>query len=101
MGINLVVYRRRAGQIVDEVPFSSWDSGRYHGDREFAREVLLAESMTIAERSEGIDGEWYFRPRVAAAWKDWDAAFSCNHGRWAGLADLLESDPELWVYQSL
>lgn len=100
MGIHLVVYRLRNGRMVDEMRRADWDFTRHVGDREFAEEVLSDASKTDAVREAGEDGEWFFRPRDADAWKVWDAARHCNNGRWAALADLLASDPELYVYQS-
>lgn len=101
VGINLVVYRRRRGRIVSEASLEQWDWTRYVGDSEFAKDVLGDEVATIAEREDGYDGEWYYRPRDVARWKAWDAAYQYNNGRWSALADLLETDTELWVYQSV
>lgn len=100
MGLNLLVYRRKDGKFSREVTREQWDWSRHAGDREFAKEVLGDESATEAVREDGFDGEWYFRPRDASLWKKWDAGFEYNNGRWAALADLLASDPELFVYQS-
>ena len=100
MGLNLVVYRMRAGKVIHEARTDKWDWIRHAGDREFAKEVLGDPSKTDAVREDGYEGEWYFRPRDVDAWKAWDAAHEGNNGRWAALADLLASDPELYVYQS-
>lgn len=100
MGLNLTIYRRKDGRFRSEDHFSQWDWCKHSGDREFAAQVLADPSMTEGVREDGYEGEWYFRPRDVEAWKAWDAAFECNNGRWAGLADLLASDPDLFVYQS-
>lgn len=100
MGLNLCVYRFRDGKYVGSVD-DAWDSLRHVGDREFAKQVLNDETKTDSIRiGDPYDAEWYFRPKDVEAWKAWDAAFDCNHGRWSALADLLASDPELYVYQS-
>lgn len=101
MGLNLCVYRFKDGKRAGEATHEQWDSFRYAGDRDFATEVLANREVTLCERDPGDECMWLYRPKDIEAWKRWDAAFPCNNGRWAALADLLASDPELWVYQSL
>ena len=98
MGIHLCVVRVAGGEGFDEVPDSAWDSMRHTGDFEFAKIILCNPILT---RVETFYGDRYFRPLVPSAWKDWDAGFGCNAGRWAGLTDLLLSDAGLWVYVSV
>lgn len=101
MGLNLCVYRFKADKFSGEVGLDVWDSLRHVGDSDFAEQVLNnAEKSERVRIGDDYDAEWYARPKDIEAWKAWDAAFHCNHGRWAALADLLASDPELYVYQS-
>lgn len=99
MGLNLCVYRFKDGRFISD--HSGWDFSRHVGDREFAKQVLNdTEKSEQVRFGDPYDAEWYSRPKDVEAWKAWDAAFDCNHGRWSALADLLAADPELYVYQS-
>ena len=94
MGINICVVDRSTGK---EVPDVKWDWIRMVGDREFVREVLVDEAVTLEISDETT---WYYRPIDVEAWRAWDLAQPLNNGRWASLADLLVGDENLWIYVS-
>lgn len=97
MGVNICLYR------TDGTEHPEWDWGRYAGDSEIARYVTHLPSIL----RRGLDdkdpwGESHFRPAdfdawrtAAAAHKDWP-----NPGRFERLIDLLEKNPDCWVYLS-
>lgn len=98
MGLNICLARRTLSGTFEHSDPTDWDWTRYARDREFSSEVLTNDNITES-RFNGAD-QWYYRPKDVAAWKEWDARQPFNNGRWAGLADILERDPELWVYVS-
>lgn len=95
MGINIIV-----ADGYTEHP--EWDDARYAGDRDIA--VLVATLPHESRTRKGtldFEGEREYRPsdftawRIAAADREWP-----NPGRFEHLIDLLENDPEFWIYLS-
>jgi hypothetical protein len=94
MGINICVVNRRHQEHPD------WDWIRYAGDREFA--AMVGDLPKQEENwSSHPDFDWHMRPADFAAWRkaiadrEWP-----NPGRLEGLIDLLEREPDYWLYFS-
>lgn len=96
MGINICMVDG-AG---DRVP--EWDWIRYAGDRDFPQVVSGLEiEQAPASLCVRVD-DYLFRPKSISAWRariaevDWP-----NPGRFEHMLDLLEADPNRWLYYSL
>ncbi len=78
-----------------------WDAGKHGGDREAVQlmHTLPNEECDLAvhEVDRGID--LFYRPTDFAAWRaaQWP---DVNADRWRQLIDLLEADPDYWIYLS-
>lgn len=89
MGINISLYKGNR-----EHP--DWDSARYSGDRDFAG---MLDKLPHVRRGDEFEGEYLYRPSDFAAWRreiaarDWP-----NPGRFERMVDLLEQDPDYWIY---
>lgn len=94
MGVNICVQNRAYKEHPD------WDSMRYAGDKEFA--LMISEFPCVKENwSSQPDFEMYIRPADFSIWRkklaerEWP-----NPGRLEGLVDLLEREPDYWLYFS-
>ena len=86
--MNIMVFRIKDG---DFAGWADWDCAPHDGDKAFADSVLADDRKSVALSCCANEREVYYRPADAEAWR--------AHGeRWSKLADLLASDPELWVY---
>ena len=78
-----------------------WDDMKYGGDREAARLMnsLPIEECDLATIDVDRGINVFYRPTDFAAWRaaDWPAV---NPDRWRLLIDLLEADPDYWIYLS-
>ncbi len=95
MGINICVMRP---DHTGDHP--RWDWIRYAGDREFAR--LAASLPHDTKGPDGYGDDWIFiRPADFAAWRTAIAKVEWpNEGRYDELLDILEREPEYWIYFS-
>jgi hypothetical protein len=91
MGLNISLYRRPlGGKMVED---SAWDSAKLAGDRDFP---AVLYSVPYKEHPEDDELK---RPtdipacRAAIAARSWP-----NPGRFERMMDLLEADPDLWIY---
>lgn len=92
MGLNVIV------QTVDGLRHPSWDDGRYGGDREFAR-LIYAMPHENRDIGDPYDCEFVTRPTDFAALREHIP--NCeNPARWSTLLDILEHDPEWWLFFS-
>lgn len=95
MGLNICVY----GSGTDEHP--DWDWSAYSGDREFA--AMISKLPHKREnRLPEPDLELFYRPTDFAIWRKAIAAGNWDNGpdRYLALVDLLENNPECWIYLS-
>lgn len=94
MGLNIIVYRGDNLRVEHE----KWDTIRYAGDRDFV--AMLGKELPCIERKVGPepDFEWCSRPADFAEWRKVIASKTWpNPGRFEGLTDLLESEPDCWL----
>lgn len=100
MGINLLVYDEVSGR-----EYPGWDSLRYSGDGDIAK--LLSDLPSVSRN--GLrdhltlppDCEPHYRPTDFEAWRR--AASNRiwpNPGRFEALIDILEKNPNCWLYIS-
>lgn len=94
MGVNICVINRSYKEHPD------WDSGRFAGDKEFAS--MIGEFPRIEENWSGPpDIELYIRPADFAVWRaklaerEWPSP-----ERLERLVDVLEREPDYWLYFS-
>ena len=95
MGLNICIER-----LPDRQRHPSWDWLRYGGDREIA---ALATKLPHLSKNvaEYPDYEWYIRPSDFSAWRE--AATSQEwpcEGRFDLMIDILEAEPDYWIYFS-
>lgn len=80
--------------------FPGWDLYRNVGDREFAK---LAQSLPTNAKNilPYPDAEWYSRPTDFAAWrKAIRESDLMNKDRFEELVNILEANPDYWIYYS-
>lgn len=95
MGLNICVMR---SDHTGDHP--QWDRARYAGDREFA--ALAVTLPRITKGPYGYGDDWIFiRPADFAAWRNAVAGveWPCE-GRYSELLDILEREPDYWIYFS-
>jgi len=94
MGLNICLQRR------DYSELPGWDTGRLAGDKEFV--ALMADLPKIEENwAAPHDFEFYTRPADFAAWREAIADRQWpNPGRFEQMLDLLEANPDCWIYIS-
>lgn len=90
MGVNVSLYRN------DREEHSTWDWGRYAGDREIAR-VLSDVGYDQKQIGHPMDCEFQMRPKDVDAFRDVMIA-ECpeNEDRWRELAEILK-DEDWWI----
>lgn len=103
MGVYLCVQR-----LPDHEDHPEWDFGKYVGDREFMDMMLSALPCVVQKEGENPwveDIRFNYRPADPDAWRqaiavgDWGGVG--NKDRLFELVDILESQPEYWVYCSV
>lgn len=94
MGLNICLRRR------DYTDLPSWDDSRLAGDKEFA--AMMADLPRVEENWDAPAGfDFYTRPADFEAWRraianrEWP-----NPGRFEQMLDLLEENPDCWIYIS-
>jgi hypothetical protein len=94
MGVNIYVYNSEGKEC------SQWDWIRYAGDRDFM--AMFCDLPSVRKDTLPFpDIEPYYRPSDFAVWRDAIASREWpNPGRFEYLVDLLETNPDLWVYFS-
>lgn len=91
MGINISIY----GPGSKEHP--EWDSGRYAGDRDFA--AMLGKELPTIQRGDPLIEDMMYRPADMALWRSVIAAREWpNPGRFERMVDILEANPDYWIY---
>lgn len=95
MGLNISVMKPdHSGDHPD------WDWLRYAGDREFGKMVFDLPHITKGPNGYGDDWQ-YIRPADFTAWREAIAKVEWpNPGRFEGLLDILEREPDYWIYLS-
>lgn len=94
MGLNIILQKVVDGRPGEWEPL--WDTGKFHGDRDFAKEVALMPRIEVLD-----DCDLYVRPMVIEAWRELVASREWpNPGRFERLLDLIEQDPELHIFFS-
>jgi hypothetical protein len=89
MGLNIGLYKG-----YQEHP--EWDSACCAGDRDFAK---LAGELPCEMKRESFDDDPVFRPKDFAVWRAAVAAREWpNPGRFEHMLDLLEHDPDYWIF---
>lgn len=89
MGIHLCC------MTLDHADHPDWDWIRMAGDREFVS--LMSK---LPHERQGTENE-YVRPTDFSEWRSAiEHANLPNKGRHSGLLDLLEADPNYWIYVS-
>lgn len=95
MGVNIYIERP-----ADYHQHQDWDSFRYGGDREMHSHFF--DLLTEEKLADGFpyedDRAWY-RPADFAAFRE-RATTAAWPERWLKAADILEADPEYWLYFS-
>lgn len=90
MGLNICVIDRNAKDVPD------WDWIRYAGDRDFPGVVGDLPTVSNEKLYDGA-----FRPVDFPAWRERVSGREWpNPGRFERLLDLLEANPDWWVYYS-
>lgn len=92
MGVNLIL------ESLDGRRHPSWDPLANGGHKYFARDVLPKLPCKFAE---GEDESSVYRPADFPAWRHrlaWDDI--PNKAQFAAMLDILESQPEFWIYVS-
>jgi hypothetical protein len=91
MGLNISLY----GPGFKEHP--DWDWIRHAGDRDFAS--MIGKELPIVQRGDGIMTDVEYRPADFAQWRKAIASREWpNPGRFEHLTDLLERNPDHWLY---
>lgn len=95
MGINIIIERPE-----DYERHSDWDPSRYAGDRDFFKHFgdLLTEER-LAEGFPYMDDSVWYRPSDFRKFRD-RAASAEFPERWYKAADILEANPDYWLYLS-
>lgn len=97
MGMNIIVCRSVVGK--DRERVAEWDSVRHSGDRDFYAEG----SATAAWEQFDEDHKAYWRPDTSHM-REWLANSpsvpEMNRPRLLALLDLIDRDPNVWVYGS-
>ena len=96
MGVHLMLCRKSGGVCEREL---GWDGARYHGDRDFA--ALIGRELPVERVGDGIYEDIMERPADFAKWREVIAARDWpNPGRFEQLTDILEANPDVWLYVS-
>lgn len=78
-----------------------WDWSTNGGAKEFAREILGKLPKEEKNRCEPPDYEWLVRPTDFGEWRRVIIESDiCNREYFLGLVELLEREPEYWLYVS-
>ncbi len=95
MGLNICV--QRPDHTGDH---PRWNWTRMVGDREFAK--LVSKLPKVTKGPNGYGDDWIFiRPADFQARRDAIAKVEWpNEGRFESLLDILENEPEYWIYFS-
>ena len=95
MGLNVIV------TTLDWQPHPDWDDGRYAGDRALFK---IAEAVPrvdhINDPGFGGANDWFWRPTDFQAFRaaNWPLE---NSERWQHLAEILEHNPDYWIFLSV
>tara|TARA_R110000868_G_scaffold32613_12_gene118740 strand:+ start:561 stop:833 length:273 start_codon:yes stop_codon:yes gene_type:complete len=90
MGLNVSI------QTIDGQYHPNWDDGKYHGDREISAAVASAKPVIHwLDECNFVERPTEFAAFRAFAWPDY------NQERWTRLADILENEPQFWIYYSV
>lgn len=95
MGLNICIERP-----ADYAGHPDWDWIRYGGDRQFFdhfKDLLTEEKLADGFPLE--DDRYWSRPADFAAFRA-RAARAENPERWLKMADILEANPDYWIYLS-
>lgn len=98
MGLNITLYRKGSADSL-----AGWDDAKLAGDKDFASLVAGLPSSVKIEESWAAphDFDWHVRPADFAAWRAAIASREWpNPGRYEHLMDLLEANPDLYIYFS-
>lgn len=96
MGINISIEHPETYQEI-----SGWDPGRYAGDKEFFDNFAGVDlEQKEAPGFPHMDDRCWYRPKDIAAFRERAGQLPVNAERWLLAADLLEANPDYWLYFS-